>query len=131
MKNKLKTTKVGYNWVYRFSTREQNGKVSVVIDEELWYRHRNGFEDHLLSGYHSRGVGRCEDAVCEKIVDAFSGLIDESLARDMIVSKGFFGPWNQYRTVVEGATLDDSLITGFARELASINRVSVMVANKS
>ena len=131
MENKLKTTKVGYNWVYRFSSREQNGKVSVVIDEELWYRHRNGMEDHLLSGYRSGGTGRCEDAVCEKIAEAFRGLVSEVSSRDMVVSEGFFGPWNQFRAAVEGLTLDDQMITSFARDLESVNRVSVVVEGKS
>lgn len=119
--NKQKDPKLGYNWLYRLSMQKE----CVVINEELWLKRRNGTEVHLLSGYRG-GTGRCEDAVVEKIKEAFGSLKDNAAEYGAVVREDFCGPWRQYRVVVEGVKINSPLIVGFMEDLASINRVSVI-----
>ena len=119
--NKQKDNKSGYNWLYRFTMQQEN----VVINEELWLKRRNGTEVHLLSGY--RGVtGRCEDAVVEKLKEAFGSLKDNAAEYGAVVREDFCGPWSQYRMVVEGIKINSPMIVEFMEDLATINRVSVI-----
>lgn len=121
MKNQSKVNKVGYNWLYRFTMK----KVGVVIDEELWFKRRSGNEEHLLSGYRG-GTGRCEDAVVERLKEAFVSLKGCAAEYGVVVREDFCGgPWRQYRMVVEGVQINSPIIESFMEDLASINRVSV------
>lgn len=120
-----KKFKVGYNWIYRISVQMLNGESAVIVDEELYYRHRNGFEDHLLSGYPG-GNGRCEDLVAARLRQAFRDLFDAADEYDITVCSGSGGPWGQYRVVIEGR-LDSPMIIAFIDELELCNRVSVVV----
>ena len=120
--NIQKDNKLGCNWLYRFSMQKE---CVVIINEELYLKHRNGTEVQLLSGYRG-GTGRCEDAVVEKLKEAFGSFKDNAAEYGVVVREDFCGPWSQYRMVVEGVKINSPMIVEFMEDLATINRVSVI-----